>query len=103
MVSPLTAGGIHTALELGGLAGRAVAEHLMDGGQPPDQALLAAAPRYHCKRQLRRFANYGMPNPLVELAFGNTLFRRFAQLVFFHHRGLLSREGWETVLGRDAW
>lgn len=103
MVSPLTAGGIHKALELGGLTGRAVAEHLISGGQRPDQTLLAAAPRYLCKRQLRRLANYGMPNSLIELALGNTLFRRLAQLVFFHHRGLLSKEGWETVLGRDAW
>ncbi len=103
MVSPLTAGGIHKALELGGLAGRAVAEHLMEGGHNPELALLAASPHYSFKRQLRRVANYGMPNPLIELTFGNVLFRRFAQLVFFHHRGLLSKDGWEAVLGRDAW
>ncbi|MES2626729.1 MAG: NAD(P)/FAD-dependent oxidoreductase [Pseudomonadota bacterium] len=103
MVSPLTAGGIHKALELGGLTGRAVADYLMDDGLPPEHALLAASPHYQFKRQLRRVANFGMPNPLIEFAFGNTLFRRFAQLVFFHHRGLLSREGWDAVLRRDAW
>lgn len=100
MVSPLTAGGIHKALELGALAGRSVAAHLA-GGAPPEQALLATAPHYHCKRQLRRLANLGVPNGLVDLVFGNTLFRRFAQLVFFHHRGLLSQSGWEAVLLRD--
>lgn len=102
MVSPLTAGGIHKALELGGLAGRAIAEYLEDHGPRPEHTLLAAAPHYRCKRQLRRLANYGMPNSLIEFAFGNTLFQRFAQLVFFHHRGLLSREGWEAVLGKSV-
>lgn len=99
MVSPLTAGGIHKALELGALAGTAVAARLA-GGAPPEQALLAASPQYRFKRQLRRLANVGVPNPLVEFVFGNSMFRRFAQLVFFHHRGLLSRCGWETVMGR---
>jgi flavin-dependent dehydrogenase len=101
MVSPLTAGGIHKALELGGLAGRAVAAHLGGEGQSPEHAVLAAAPQYYFKSQLRRLANYGMPNALIELAFRNILFRRFAQLVFFHHRGLLSRDGWDAALGRE--
>jgi flavin-dependent dehydrogenase len=102
MVSPLTAGGIHKALELGGLAGRAVASYLGGQGPRPEHALRAASPRYRFKRQLRRVANLGVPNPLIELAFGNTLFRRFAQLVFFHHRGLLSREGWDAALGKGT-
>jgi flavin-dependent dehydrogenase len=101
MVSPLTAGGIHKALELGALAGRAIAAHLVDDGPPPERALLAASPRYRFKRQLRRVANLGCPDPIVEVLFGNTLFRRFARLVFFHHRGLLSREGWDAVLAGD--
>jgi digeranylgeranylglycerophospholipid reductase len=101
MVSPLTAGGIHKALELGGLAGSAVADYLSGYGPSPEQALLAAAPRYRFKRQLRRVANYGVPNLLVELTFGNVLFRRLAQLVFFHHRGLLASDGWSALLGKD--
>lgn len=101
MVSPLTAGGIHKALELGGLAGRAVAAYLGGHGKPPERALLTASPRYGFKRQLRRVANLGVPNRIVEGVFGNTLFRRFAQLVFFHHRGLLSREGWSAAIGND--
>ncbi len=100
MVSPLTAGGIHKALELGSLAGRSVAASLRGHGPRPEQALLAASPQYRFKRQLRRVANLGVPNSLIEIAFGNRLFRRFAQLVFFHHRGLLSREGWDAVLGK---
>jgi hypothetical protein len=62
---------------------------------------LAASPRYRFKRLLRRVANYGVPNSLIEFVFGNILFRRFAQLVFFHHRGLLSRKGWGAVIGKE--
>jgi flavin-dependent dehydrogenase len=102
MVSPLTAGGIHKALELGALAGEAVAEHLQGLGPSPEQRLLAAAPRYRCKRQLRRLANRGLPNAFIEGVFGNLLFQRFAQLVFFHHRGLFSRQGWDAVFGKDV-
>lgn len=102
MVSPLTAGGIHKALELGGLVGQSVSSHLGGRGQSPEHALLAASPRYRFKRQLRRVANYGVPNSLIEFVFGNILFRRFAQLVFFHHRGLLSKEGWGAALGKDG-
>lgn len=101
MVSPLTAGGIHKALQLGALAGDAAAGWLKGGAQRPEQALLAASPKYRFKRQLRRLANQGLPNPLIEFTFGNALFRRFAQLVFFHHRGLLSRRGWQAALGKD--
>lgn len=100
MVSPLTAGGIHTALELGSLAGRAIAIHLQGKGPRPGQVLSQVSPHYRFKRQLRRVANWGLPNPLVELVFCNPLFRRFAQLVFFHRRGLLSRAGWQAALGR---
>ena len=101
MVSPLTAGGIHKALELGGLAGTAIAAYLDGYGPAPEHALLATAPRYCFKRQLRRIASMGLPNGLIESAFGNALFRRFAQLVFFHHRGLFSAGGWQALLRRN--
>jgi Dehydrogenases (flavoproteins) len=100
-VSPLTAGGIHKALELGGLAGQAIAEHLLEAGPAPEQVLRATALRYRCKRMLRHMANRGVPNALVETVFGNLTFRRFAQLIFFHHRGLLSRAGWQALFGKD--
>ena len=102
MVSPLTAGGIHKALELGSLVGHAVGRYLIDNGQRPELVLRAASPQYRFKRQLRRAANFGVPNSLIEFMFGNILFRRFAQLVFFHHRGLLTREGWGAALGKDG-
>src|SRR5690606_6916634 len=101
-VSPLTAGGIHKALEVGGLSGQAIAAVLQQGGPDPAQVLGDAAPRYRFKRLLRRGANLGLPNALVEGAFGIRLFQRLPQLVFFHHRGLLSRAGWEALFGRDA-
>jgi len=102
MVSPLTAGGIHKALELGGLAGHAIADHLRNAAPDPAQVLATAAPQYRCKKWLRRCANRGVPNQLLEGVFTNSMFQRFAQLVFFHHRGLLGRDGWQALLGRDA-
>jgi hypothetical protein len=43
----------------------------------PEHVLLDASSRFRFKLQLPRVANYGMPNPLIEFAFGNTLFWRF--------------------------
>ncbi|MCV6637552.1 NAD(P)/FAD-dependent oxidoreductase [Candidatus Albibeggiatoa sp. nov. NOAA] len=100
MVSPLTAGGIHKALELGKLAGQSIALNLNGGNARPENALLKASPRYRFKRQLRRIANIGVPNPIMEMIFGNFLFRRFTQLVVFHHRGLLSKDGWDAAFGK---
>ncbi|MEY4641249.1 MAG: hypothetical protein RLZZ227_1243 [Pseudomonadota bacterium] len=36
------------------------------------------------------------------LIFGNVLFRRLAQLVFFHHRSLLTSERGHALLGKDG-
>lgn len=97
MVSPLTAGGIHKALELGHLAGRAVAAHLQGAGPRPERMVSAAAPRYRFKQQFRRLANRGVPDAWMEWAMGRSAFQRLAQLIFFHHRGLLSASGWKAA------
>lgn len=96
-VSPLTAGGIHKALELGALAGSRIADYIEGMGEQPDIAMRAHAPSYTFKRHLRRIANVGVPNAIVEPIFTNSLFRRFAQLIFFHHRGLLSPAAWRDL------
>lgn len=97
-VSPLTAGGIHPALELGRLAGVALADHLLDGGPPPDELLRRHTPRYRMKSLLRQgFSRWQPPNLLYDLLLANPLFRRFAQTVFFHHRGLLSAQAWRDL------
>jgi flavin-dependent dehydrogenase len=61
MVSPLTAGGIHTALKHGTVAGRAIAEYLWGRKPDPSAWLVGAYPRFRVKRLLRyafdRFQN----------------------------------------------
>ncbi len=72
IVSPLTAGGIHTALGSGRAAGLAIASHLHHGGPTPDIALTGTYPTFTWKRMLRRAMDLEPPNPLVDLAFGRS-------------------------------
>ena len=103
-VSPLTAGGIHIALELGRRAGLAIADHLLAGGPDPGTVLRAAAPRFRVKCCLRWLLDRRPPNRLVDALFGSRLFRALARTVFFHHRGLLTAAAWRdlaiTLAGR---
>ena len=98
-VSPLTAGGIHTAIEWGRLAGIAVADHLLDGGPLPHQAMRRSIPSFRCKRWLRRAFDLDFPNPVYDRILASPLLRQLARLVFFHHRGVMSREAWRDWLG----
>ena len=99
IVSPLTAGGIHTALGSGRAAGLAIASHLHHGGPTPDIALTGTYPTFTWKRMLRRAMDLEPPNALVDLAFGSPRFREFARAIFFHHRGLLSSQAWIDLVG----
>ena len=51
IVSPVTAGGIHSAWEHGGAVGRAVAARLLDDGPAPEGEAVRAAPRFRTKRR----------------------------------------------------
>jgi digeranylgeranylglycerophospholipid reductase len=99
LVSPLTGGGIHTALWSGRAAGVAIAGHLLDGGPSPGRTLAGAYPRCRVKRLLRAALDLRPPNALFDLALEHPWFRAAAQTVFFHHRGLLSPAAWRDVLG----
>lgn len=87
MVSPVTAGGIHTALRHGEQAGYAIADFL--GGQKPDPAqwLVQQYPQFRSKRALRwlfdRFQNDWVFNQLLRTA----AMRRAAELIYFHRKG----------------
>ncbi len=94
LVSPLTAGGIHTALRFGRQAGIAVAGHLLDGGPPPSRAMAGLYPRFSWKKLLRKLIDLGPPARAIDLAFSSPLFRGLAQTIFFHHRGLFEPEAW---------
>jgi digeranylgeranylglycerophospholipid reductase len=99
LVSPLTGGGIHSALRSGRAAGVALAGHLLDGAPALDRALAGTYPRYAAKRALRAALDLGPPNTLLDLALDSRWFRALAQTVFFHHRGLLSSAAWRDLLG----
>src|SRR4030095_1585376 len=53
MVSPLTAGGIHTALRHGLAAGFAVADYLNGKAEDPSVSFVRSYPRFRTKRVLR--------------------------------------------------
>jgi len=96
-VSPLTAGGIHNALEIGRLAGRAVAAHLLDGGPHPAEIVGKARPSSPIKRTLRGAMSTAPSNRLIDAVAFSRPALALARLVFFHHRGLLSAEGWRAL------
>ena len=87
LVSPLTGGGIHTALE----SGRAAGEWIGRGELPP-------RPSFFWKRMMRRAFDVRWPASLFDLAIGTRPLRALAQAVFFHHRGLFSPAAWRDIV-----
>jgi digeranylgeranylglycerophospholipid reductase len=97
LVSPLTGGGIHTALVSGRAAGIALASHLLDGGPPVVASLAGAYRRSVPKLLLRRAFDRRPPNALIDAVIGNPAFAGLARTIFFHHRGLLSPSAWRAL------
>ena len=97
LVSPLTAGGIHTALGSGRFAGHAIADHLLHGAPEPGELLGREIPRFRTKRILRRLLDLRPPNAAYDALLGRPAFRALAATLFFHHRGLLSAAAWRDV------
>jgi len=91
IVSPLTAGGIHTALDSGWRAGDAIADYLRDGGTHPGAALAGHYPRFRLKRLLRHALDLNPPNRLYNLLLGSAPFRSFAAEIYLHRRAKKSR------------
>ena len=100
MVSPLTAGGIHPAMQLGRAAGVALSDHLLEGGPHPARALRRLMPSFTFKQLLRMAFDLSPPNWLYDAALGNRATRSLAQTIFFHHRGLFSLQAWRDMLRR---
>ena len=99
MVSPLSAGGIYPSLALGAKAGQSISQYLQRNCDDPIKLLQEMAPRYHTKSLLRWSMNHlSPPNAVYNLAIGNPIFQRIAQILFFHHRGLLCRQAWRDIL-----
>jgi digeranylgeranylglycerophospholipid reductase len=98
MVSPLTGGGIHPALEIGHIAGVAISDYLLDEGYDPISEIKKIAPRYTFKKSLRMLVDaLPITNTHYNLLFENKLFRIAAKSIFFHHRGLFSLKAWRDI------
>jgi digeranylgeranylglycerophospholipid reductase len=102
MVSPVTGGGIHTALHFGRRAATLVADYLGDRGMDPVKAMTRDAPRYRAKLWLRRALDLAPPNALINATLMTGPMRRLAQRLYFHSRGdsAESFEAWSQSFAR---
>ncbi|MGI9013321.1 MAG: NAD(P)/FAD-dependent oxidoreductase [Phycisphaerales bacterium] len=97
-VSPLTAGGIHTAIELGRTAGIAISDRLFDDGPDPVMVMQRRSPRFRFKKLLRTaFDVAPPPDWMFDRAVSSPLFCAIARTVFYHHRGLRSYDAWRDI------
>jgi len=88
IVSPLTAGGIHTALHYGKVLGETIANYIHNGGQHPARLLQRIYPRFYLKQAMRMSYERFAPNWLLDVALTNPLFRLMASTVFFKKKHL---------------
>jgi flavin-dependent dehydrogenase len=88
MVSPVTAGGIHTALKHGLAAGHAIADFLHGKAEDPCAWFVSTYPRFRSKRMIRFLFDHFQSDALFDLLLGTRLMRSVASLVYFHHKGV---------------
>lgn len=88
MVSPVTAGGIHTALKHGLAAGHAIADYLAGRREDPAGWFVDAYPRFRAKRALRFLFDHFQSDAAFNLLLGTRAMRAAAGLVYFHHKGV---------------
>jgi flavin-dependent dehydrogenase len=104
MVSPLTAGGIHTALKHGLVAGHAIADYLGGKCEDPSGWLVSSYPRFRCKRLLRFAFDHFQSDFLFNLLLSTKMMRMAAGMVYFHRKGVFEPGGpqaMETGVARD--
>jgi digeranylgeranylglycerophospholipid reductase len=103
LVSPVTGGGIHTALHFGRRAAQIVGEYLCDRGEHPVSVFARETPKYRAKRLLRRALDLAPPNALIDLALMTPPMRALAQRLYFHRRGgdPASFEAWTEAMEKD--
>ena len=88
IVSPLTAGGIHTALHYGVALADAIAAHLHQGAAHPGEAMGRVYPRFYAKLGMRKIYEHCAPNWILNATIGNPLFKYAASTVFFRKKNL---------------
>ncbi|HSV81991.1 MAG TPA: NAD(P)/FAD-dependent oxidoreductase [Ramlibacter sp.] len=87
MVSPVTAGGIHTALQHGQQAGEAVASFLHGHSRDPAEWLPRHYPQFRRKRVLRWLFDRLQNDWMFDRLLGTSALRRAAEQVYFHRKG----------------
>jgi len=102
MVSPLTAGGIHTALKHGTAAGRAIAEHLWERKPDPATWFTGTYPRFKVKRLLRFAFDHLQSDILFDLLLYTWPVRAAASIVYFHRKGVFDSPGPAHASQQDA-
>lgn len=88
MVSPLTAGGIHTALKHGVAAGAAIAQFLAGRGADPAGAFTGTYPAFRAKRLLRFLFDHFQSDAAFNLLLATRPVRAAASIVYFHRKGV---------------
>ena len=90
MVSPVTAGGIHTALKHGAQVGESVALFLNSSSTrtlDPALSLPRTYPSFMLKRVVRWGYDYFQRDWVFNQLLGSSVFKRVAEQIYFHKRG----------------
>jgi len=88
MVSPLTAGGIHTALKHGLAAGNAVVDFLQGRAGDPSSWFVKSYPSFRAKRLLRFLFDRFQSDLAFDWLLATRPMRAAASIVYFHHKGV---------------
>lgn len=88
MVSPLTGGGIHMALQHGARAGHVIGDFLNGSGDDPAAWAARTYPRFRIKRGLRLLFDHCQNDWAFDLLLASAPMRRLASQVYFHRRGM---------------
>ena len=90
MVSPVTAGGIHTALKHGAAGGRTIADYLQGRGDDPAFGFVSTYPAFRMKRFLRFVFDHFQSDLAFNLLLGTRPMRAAASIVYFHRKGVFN-------------
>lgn len=88
LVSPVTAGGIHTAVRHGEAAGLAIADFLGGRGEEPVKWFPQTYPRFRLKRALRWGYDRFQADWIFNVMLNSWPVRRAAEIIYFHRRRL---------------
>jgi len=88
IVSPVTAGGIHTALKHGLAAGNAVADFLHGRAEDPSGWFVRSYPKFRRKRLLRFLFDHFQSDLAFNWLLATWPMRFAASVVYFHHKGV---------------